>query len=109
MSIEKMERICNPATAIEEIRTGHGIVSFEKRVVIAADCEGYEDGAPIIWAIDTDLLADFCIDREPARICAERARDAVGGGSARKTGWDEVFDEVTDLGSAWYRDTRASR
>lgn len=109
MSIQKMERICNPATAIEEIRTGHGIVSFEKRVVIAADCEGYEDGAPIIGAIAPDLLADFCIDSEPARICARWARKAVNNGSAWEAGWDEVFDEITGLGSAWYRDTRASR
>ena len=45
MSIEKMERIWDPATAIEEIKKGHGIVSFEKRAVIAAAPEGDEDGA----------------------------------------------------------------
>ena len=108
MSIEKMERIWDPATAIEEIREGHGIVSFEKRVVIAADCEGYEDGAPIIGAIAPDLLADFCIDSEPAYACAEWARGAVADGSARKAGWNEVFDEVTGFEGAWYREKPAT-
>ena len=79
MSIEKMERIWDPATAIEEIKKGHGIVSFEKRAVIAAAPEGDEDGAPIIGAI----------------------------ASARKAGWNEVIDEVTGLGSAWYREKPA--
>lgn len=107
MSIEKMERIWDPATAIEEIKKGHGIVSFEKRAVIAAAPEGDEDGAPIIGAIAPDLLADFCIAPEPARACAEWARNAVDDGSARKAGWNEVIDEVTGLGSAWYREKPA--
>lgn len=112
MSIEKMERIWDPATAIEEIREGHGIVSFEKRAVITAASEGDEDEAPIIGAIAPDLLADFCIAPEPAYACAEWARGAVADGSARKAGWnevfDEVFDEVTGFEGAWYREKPAT-
>lgn len=108
MSIEKMERIWDPATAIEEIRKGHGIVSFEKRAVIAAASEGDEDQAPIIGAIAPDLLADFCIAPEPARACAEWARGGAAGGSARKAGWNDVFDEVTGLEGAWYREKPAT-
>ena len=106
MSIEKMERIWDPATAIEEIRNGHGIVSFEKRAVIAAASEGDEDQAPIIGVIGPDLLADFCIAPEPAR--AEWAKSGAAGGSARKAGWNEVFDEVTGLEGAWYREKPAT-
>ena len=32
----------------------------------------------------------------------------AAGGSARKAGWNEVFDEVTGFESAWYREKPAT-